>query len=74
MINDIMSFFKTSAYTICKAPCVTVSYRMALDKFSMTPEKMVHVAGGPDRGVCWVQFSRTVQFELVREKLGHLSS
>ena len=40
---------------------------MALDKFSMTPEKMVYVAGGPDRGVCWVQFSRTVQFEVVRE-------
>ena len=58
---------KTAGFTICKAPCVTVTYRMALDKFSMTPEKMVYVAGGPDRGVCWVQFSRTVQFEVVRE-------
>ena len=51
---------------------MTVSYRMALDKFSMTPEKMLHVAGGPDRGVCWVQFSRTVQFEVVRENIDHL--
>ena len=63
---NIMSV-NTAGFTICKAPCVTVTYRMALDKFSMTPEKMVYVAGGPDRGVCWVQFSRTVQFEVVRE-------
>ena len=65
MIN--MLSVKTAGFTICKAPCVTVTYRMALDKFSMTPEKMVYVAGGPDRGVCWVQFSRTVQFEVVRK-------
>ena len=63
----------TLGFTICKAPCVTVTYRMALDKFSMTSEKMTHVAGGPGRGVCWIQFSRTVQFEVVSdENIWHL--
>ena len=60
---------KTTGFTICQAPCVTVTYRMALDKFSMTSEKMAHVSGGPGRGVCWIQFSRTVQFEVVSEKI-----
>ena len=65
----------TLGFTICNAPCVTVTYRMALDKFSMTSEKMTHVAGGPGRGVCWIQFSRTVQFEVVSyENKGHLKN
>ena len=64
---------KTTGFTVCQAPCVTVTYRMALDKFSMTSEKMVHVAGGLGRGVCWIQFSRTVQFEVVSdENMGSL--
>ena len=59
---------KTAGFTVCQAPCVTVTYRMALDKFSMTQEKMAHVAGGPGIGTCWIQFSRTVQFEVVSDE------
>ena len=57
-----------TAYSICKKPCVTVDYRMTLDKFSMTPDEISGQAGGPNRGVCWVQLSRMVQFEVVSQK------
>ena len=40
---------------------------MTLDKFSMTQEDIILSAGGPNRGVCWIQLSRIVQFEVVRE-------
>ena len=40
---------------------------MTLDKFSLTPDEMIQTAGGPNRGVCWIQLIRIVQFEVVRE-------
>ena len=56
-------------YTICRKPCVTVEYKMTLDKFSLTTdETSAYAGGGPNRGVCWIQLSRTVQFEVVRER------
>ena len=33
----------------------------------MTQEDIILSAGGPNRGVCWIQLSRIVQFEVVRE-------
>ena len=33
----------------------------------MTQEEIIVSAGGPNRGVCWIQLSRIVQFEVVRE-------
>ena len=45
-----------------------MEYRMTLDKFSLTPDEMIQTAGGPNRGVCWIQLSRIVQFEVVRER------
>ena len=60
--------WKFLAYKICKKPCVTVVYRMTLDKFSMTPEEISSLAGGPNRGLCLIQLSRTVQFKVVKVK------
>ena len=33
----------------------------------MTQDEIIAMTGGPNRGVCWIQLSRTVQFEVVRE-------
>ena len=52
---------------MCKVPCVTVEYKIALDKYTLPSDEVAAHAGGPDRGVCWVQLSRTVQFESVSE-------
>ena len=52
---------------MCKVPCVTVEYKIALDKYTLPSEEIAAIAGGPDRGVCWVQISRMVQFETVSE-------
>ena len=41
---------------------------MTLDKFSMTPDEISGLAGGPNKGICWVQLGRTVQIEVVSEK------
>ena len=40
---------------------------MSLDKFSMNPDEVSAGAGGPNRGACLVQLSRTVQFEVVSQ-------
>ena len=58
----------TVGLPICKVPCVTVEYKMALDKYSLPSDEVTALAGGPNRGICWIQLSRFVQFENVSEE------
>ena len=38
---------------------------MALDKYSLPSDEVTTIAGGPNKGICWIQLSRFVQFENV---------
>ena len=58
----------TVGLPICKVPCVTVEYKVALDKYSLPSDEVTALAGGPNRGICWIQLSRFVQFENVSEQ------
>ena len=40
---------------------------MDLDKFSLPSDEVTALAGGPNRGICWIQLSRFVRFENVSE-------
>ena len=57
-----------TSFLLCAIPCVTVEYKMTMDKFFMSSEEeMIHVSGGTNRGVIMIQLSRTVQYEVVSD-------
>ena len=47
---------------------MTVEYKVALDKYSLPSDEVTALAGGLNRGICWIQLSRFVQFENVSEQ------
>ena len=59
-----------TSFLLCATPCVTVEYKMTMDKFFMSSEEeMIHVSGGTNRGVVMIQLSRTVQYEVVSDNM-----
>ena len=54
-------------YKICKVPCVSVDYRIAMEKYDLRSDELSSFAGGANGGICWIQLSRLVQFEVVNK-------